>query len=82
MMHLINLRSGANRDLRIVLGMPGSDLPLGADLNAQSMVWSPDSRWLFVVAVGGKLVAVDARTGRAEELLGALPVVAQVAVRV
>jgi hypothetical protein len=70
--HLINLRTGANHDLKI---------PLGADLNAESMVWSPDSRWLFVAATGGKLVAVDASTDRAERLQIPLPAVAQVAIR-
>ena len=70
--HLINLRTGANRDLGI---------PLGADLSDQSMVWSPDSRWLFVAAADGKLVAVDASTGRAELLQAPLPAVEQVAIR-
>jgi hypothetical protein len=70
--HLINLRTGANRDLGI---------PLGADLSDQSMVWSPDSRWLFVAAADGKLVAVDASTGRAELLQPRLPAVEQVAIR-
>lgn len=70
--HLINLRTGANRDLKI---------PIGADLSNQSMVWSPDSRWLFVAAAGGKLVAVDASTGRAERLQAGLPAVEQVAIR-
>jgi hypothetical protein len=70
--HLINLRTGANRDLGI---------PLGADLSDQSMVWSPDSRWLFVAAADGKLVAVDASTGRAELLPAPLPLVEQVAIR-
>jgi hypothetical protein len=79
--HLVNLRSGVNRDLKIVIGVPGSDLPLATDLNDQSMVWSPDSHWLFVVAAGGKLVAVDASTGRAERLAATLPAVAQLAIR-
>jgi hypothetical protein len=70
--HLINLRTGANRNLRI---------PLGADFNNQSMVWSPDSRWLFVAAAAGKLVTVDASTGRVEPLQVPLPAVAQVAIR-
>jgi len=70
--HLINLRTGASRNLRI---------PLGADFNNQSMVWSPDSRWLFVAAAAGKLVTVDASTGRAERLHVPLPAVAQVAIR-
>lgn len=70
--HLINLRTGANRDLRI---------PLGADLTNQSMVWSPDSRWLFVAAADGELVAIDASTGRAERLQARLPAVVEVAIR-
>ena len=70
--HLINLRTGANRNLRI---------PLGADLSNQSMVWSPDSRWLFVAAAGGKLVAVDASTGKVERLQVRLPAVVEVAIR-
>jgi hypothetical protein len=78
--HLINLRTGASRNLRIVLGQPGDSLPDGAGLNDQSMVWSPDSRWLFVAAANGKLVVVDARTGRAEHLQVTLPPVTQVAV--
>ena len=79
--HLINLRSGANRNLKIVLGTPGGNPALGAALNDQSMVWSPDSRWLFVAAADGKLVAVDARTGRAKDLWPTLPAVDQVAIR-
>jgi hypothetical protein len=80
--HLINLQSGANRNLNIVLGASYSNnLPLSADLGDQSMVWSPDSRWLFVVAAGGKLVAVDARTGKAELLWTRLPAVSEVAIR-
>ena len=70
--HLINLRTGANRDLRI---------PLGADLSGQSMAWSPDSRWLFVAAANGTLVAVDASTGRAERLQARLSAVEQIAIR-
>ena len=80
--HLINLRSGANRNLNIVLGaFYSNNLPLSADLGDQAMVWSPDSRWLFVIAAGGKLVAVDARTGRAEPLWTKLPAISQVAIR-
>jgi hypothetical protein len=78
--HLINLRSGTNRDLKIVLGEAGGISPLGAGPNDQSMAWSPDSRWLFVAAADGKLVVVDARTGRAEFLPVTLPPVTQVAV--
>jgi hypothetical protein len=79
--HLINLQTGADRSLNIIAGMSGSNLPFGADLNDQSMVWSPDSRWLFVVAADGELIAVDTRTGRAELLYTKLPAVSQVAIR-
>jgi len=79
--HLINLRSGANRNLEIALGRAGGNPPLGGQLNNQSMVWSPDSHWLFVAAADGNLVVVDARTGRVEHLRVRLPPVTQVAIR-
>jgi hypothetical protein len=88
---LIDLRTGATRDLRVVLGAagnlrvvadaPGGNLPLGGDASEQSMAWSPDGRWLFVVASGGRLVAVDPRTGRVQSLGVRLPAVEQVAIR-
>jgi hypothetical protein len=86
--HLIDLRTGATRDLNVPLGEtsdlpfvePDADLPLGG-ANEYSMAWSPDGRWLFVAASGGKLVAVDPRTGRAESLGVSLPAVYQVAIR-
>jgi hypothetical protein len=78
--HLINLRSGVSRSLNILLGTRDSNSLMG-DLNDQSMVWSPDSRWLFVAAAGGKLLAVDARTGRADLLGTTIPAVSQVAIR-
>ncbi len=31
-------------------------------LDGSNVAWSPDSRWLFVTSVGGRLGAVDART--------------------
>jgi hypothetical protein len=70
--HLINLRTGATRDLGV---------PLGSSPIVQAMAWSPDSRWLFVAALGRKLVAISARTGRAQRLGVSLPAVEQVAVR-
>jgi hypothetical protein len=78
--HLIDLRTGTTRDLNVLLGAP-DDLPLGGDANEQSMAWSPDGRWLFVAASGGKLVAVNPRTGRAGSLGVSLPAVEQVAIR-
>jgi hypothetical protein len=79
--HLIDLHTGAARDLNVPLGGPGSGLAFSGDTNEQSMAWSPDGRWLFVAAYGGKLVAVDPRDGRAENLGVRLPAVNQVAIR-
>ena len=75
--HLINLHTGAVRDLGIPLGLRGT---LGA--YPEEMAWSPDSHWLFVVTSSGKLVAVSAATGRPESLGVSLPApVSQVAIR-
>jgi hypothetical protein len=79
--HLIDLRTGAITDLNVPVGPVGKspgDLSLGG-LFEQSMAWSPDGRWLFVAASGGKLVAVNARTDKAESLGLSLPAVDQVA---
>jgi hypothetical protein len=73
--HLVDLRTGATRDLNVPVGMSGGNA------NENSMVWSPDGRWLFVAATGGKLVVVDTRTGRIEGLGVRLPAVDEVAIR-
>jgi hypothetical protein len=78
--HLVDLRTGAVRDLGVPLLSPGGSLPPGG-ARQQQMAWSPDGRWLFVAAAGGKLVAVDPRTGHAESLGVSLPPVEQVAIR-
>jgi hypothetical protein len=79
--HLVDLRTGATRDLNVPVGLPDGDLEVGGNANENSMVWSPDGRWLFVAATGGKLVVVDTRTGRIEGLGIRLPAVDQVAIR-
>jgi Tol biopolymer transport system component len=79
--HLVDLRTGAARDLNVPVGKSGGDLEVGGNANENSMVWSPDGRWLFVAATGGKLVVVDSRTGRVEGLGVRLPAVEQVAIR-
>jgi hypothetical protein len=72
-MHLVDLTSGADRTVAVSLnpeiGFEGT------------MVWSPDSRWLFTVSAG-RLVSVDARTRQVRNVEGvALQPVEQVAVR-
>jgi hypothetical protein len=69
---LVNLRSGASR-------LTAARMSVYPD--SQTMAWSPDSRWLFIVAAGGRLLAVNARTGRTADLGVTLPPVSQVAVR-
>lgn len=79
--HLVDLTTGTTRDLNLPLGVPGNGLASDGELNEQSMVWSPDGRWLFVAASGGRLVAVNSLTDRAQSLGVRLPAVDQVAIR-
>jgi hypothetical protein len=65
---LIDLRTGQTTDLRVPLSAAAGGLPSGSGPSNQSMAWSPDSRWLFIAAAGGKLVAARASTGRPESL--------------
>ena len=46
-----------------------------------SLAWSPDSRWLFVIDVDGRLHAVDPSTALAREPLTSLPRLQQLATR-
>ena len=50
------------------------------DAPPESLAWSSDSRWLFVVAANGNLLAVNARTGRVESLGITLPRIEQVVI--
>jgi hypothetical protein len=68
---LINLTTGANSQ---VAGL------FDRDAGSQSMAWSPDGRWLFL-AIDGRLLAIDAATGRVTGLGIRLPYITQVAVR-
>jgi hypothetical protein len=72
-LHLINLAAGTDRQVTVSL-----DEESASD---QTLAWSPDSRWLFVLAAHGALAAVNARTLRVEGLGVTLPPVSQIAVR-
>ena len=48
----------------------------------QTLAWSPDSRWLFIVAANGELAAVNARTRHVEGLGVELPPIGQIAIRI
>ena len=72
-LHLLNLMNG--RDHRV-------DLTLDrGSAGAQTLAWSPDSRWLFVVAANGRLVVVNARTQHIENIGVKIPSVSQIAIR-
>lgn len=69
---LVDLRTGRSRALGPHLDRAAFD---------GGLAWSPDSRWLFLVAAGHRLMAVDPRTARPVPLGMQLPPVTQVAVR-
>ena len=71
-LHLLDLRSGATRTLSV---------PISQDVVNETMAWSPDSRWLFVVSDTGAVRAVNASTGQLASLGVRLPFISQVAVR-
>jgi hypothetical protein len=72
-LHLIDLASGTSLRIPVTLDQGSMD--------RQTLAWSPDSRWLFVVTAHGRLAAVSARTHRVEGLGVALPPVSQIAIR-
>jgi hypothetical protein len=72
-LHLLNLVSGADQQIPAFLDQESA--------GGQTLAWSPDSRWLFVVAAHGELAAVNARTRQVEGLDVELPPIGQIAVR-
>ena len=56
---LISLSSGAA--IRIAV-------PVNQNSSSQTIVWSPDSQWLFVVSANGKLLAVNVQSHRVQSL--------------
>ncbi|HEX3614067.1 MAG TPA: hypothetical protein VHU88_20430 [Sporichthyaceae bacterium] len=77
-LEIINLATGSEHELAIPVD------PFAA-LQREWPVWSPDSRWLFVIDATGHLDAVDPRTDQVVDLtrrLGAgIPVLRQLAIR-
>jgi len=74
-LQLLDLRTG-NRVTSAVL--------VDAENNydqASALAWSPDGRWLFVVAADGRLRAVNVRTDRVRSLPAPLPKLVQLAIR-
>lgn len=74
-LHLLDLGSGVDH----TAGLRGSQAaPVAAD---QAMVWSPDSRWLFMADVTGTVFVVDPRTNGSRALSAPLPPITQLAFR-
>ena len=71
-LQLVNLQSGAVTPL---------DVPMDPSPSNECLAWSPDGKWLFIAAAGGRLIAVEPRTGQIERLAVQLPYITQVAVR-
>src|SRR5581483_8533137 len=69
---LIQLGSGAERT---VLDIPD------AVFDDQTMVWSPDSRYLFVIGAGGSIQVIDSRSLQHVDLGVQLPSALQLAIR-
>ena len=69
--YLLDLTSGASLPLGVSIDQPGAD----------SVVWSPDSRWLLTTATTGMITAVDPTTAVATEVGVSLTTPAQLALR-
>jgi hypothetical protein len=69
---LISLSTGA------VVRVP---VPVARDSSGQSLAWSPDSRWLFVVTAHGRLAIIDKHTGQPQRLNLGLAGLSQIAIR-
>ncbi len=71
---LVDLRTSTQRFTRLTVD-------LQTNVSTATLVWSPDSRWLFGVGPGGVVRAVDARTGATHSLGVRLPSITQLGVR-
>lgn len=69
---LVNLTSGA------VTAVQASVVP---HAGSQTLAWSPDSRWLFVITATGQLAAVNPRTGHVQDLGLGLSGLRKIAIR-
>jgi len=71
-LYLLDLASGARRPI---------DLPIYQAVGGSTVVWSPDSRWLFLTGPDGSVWAVDPATTKAVGLGVSLAPPGQLAVR-
>jgi hypothetical protein len=71
-LELVSLSSGAAVRVPVQVGNGSS---------SESMAWSPDSQWLFVITASGQLVAVKPGTGQVIELGLGLSGLSQIVIR-
>jgi hypothetical protein len=71
--HLLTLASGADHPLAVRYSRQAAP--------GETMVWSPDSRWLFITESNGRLAVIDAHTRQLRHLGAPLPQLSQLAIR-
>jgi hypothetical protein len=71
--HLLSLASGADHPLSVFYSRQAAP--------GETMVWSPDSRWLFVAESNRRLAVIDAHTRQLRDLGASLPQLSQLAIR-
>jgi hypothetical protein len=79
-LHLVALTASTDQQLAVPIdqfAFPWEQQGVGS----QTLVWSPDSRWLFVVARTGRVLAVDRQAQSVHSLGFVLPPIDQIAVR-
>ena len=72
-LQLLSLMNGRDHRINVTLYQGSAGI--------QTLAWSPDSRWLFVVAANGTLAVVNARTRHIENIGVNVPSVSQIAIR-
>jgi len=71
--HLLTPASGADHPLAVFYSRQATP--------GETMVWSPDSRWLFIAESNGRLAVIDAHTRQPRRLGAPLPQLTQLAIR-
>jgi hypothetical protein len=75
-LHLLDLESGTDRTTSVTFDPENGGIGGGGTL-----VWSPDSKWLFVTNGTGRLYAIDADSGQVTTLDVILGPIGQIALR-
>lgn len=74
MLYLLDLSTGHARATKVILNSEQA-------FSGGALVWSPDSRWLFIAADAGRLLVLDRRTMHTTALAANIPQIQQIAFR-